>query len=599
MQSVIIEANRLLQAGQAEQTLARLAPLLTGQAPVDALMLAGMAARSLGRLEAAEGHFARAVQGAPNNPDIANIHANALSALGRHKDAVAAFDRLLSKHPSHLDAHCNRALALIEAGEFAAAVTACDAMLRTHKDNARILSIRATAKQRLHALESALADMEWAVALDPKRALGHANIGKLYLTMAEAESAVAHLSQAAALGLNSTDLACDWASALLINGDVAGARTLFEKVLAHQPDHAIANRDLARLLIEFVGDPDPFAHYQRRAERERDHQPAWAAWLAALTQNSRWAELDAAAAAALRQFPDWAEAQLCAATAEGWLRSPTNAVSRLRDVISRMPDASQYAALPLPFLLMAGDPAAVEPIVQQVTAASPYDQTTWAYQATAWRMLGDEREFWLCDYERFVAPICLGELSNPPREQADYAQWLADLLYTLHIGKAEPGDQSLRGGTQTPGALFDRRHPVLKQFRSDVLNAARLIQKDWSDAPDHPFLSRRSDAMRFSGSWSVRLARGGHHVAHSHANGWISSAFYARLPDLAPDHGPHEGCIQFGAPPEAMGLNLPPRRIVQPEEGLLVLFPSYMWHGTVPFHSGDVRMTAAFDIVPE
>ena len=593
-----MEANRLLQTGQAAQALTRLAPLLAGQPSVDALMLAGMAARSLGQLEAAEGHFARAVLAAPNNPDIANIHANALSAIGRHKDAVAAFDRFLAKHPLHLDGHCNRALALIEAEEFAAAIIACDAFLKSKGDNARILSIRATAKQRLHELESALADMERAVALDPKRALSHANIGKLYLTMAESDSAVAHLSQAAALGLNTTDLACDWASALLMNGDVDGARTLFEKVLAHQPDHAIANRDLARLLIEFIGDPDPFAHYRRWAERERDHRPAWAAWLNALTQNSRWVEPDTAAAAALKRFPDWAEAQLCAATAEGWLRSPAHAVGRLRDIIGLMPDAGQYAALPLPFLLMAGDPAEVEPIVSQVTAASPYDQTTWAYQATAWRMLDDEREFWLCDYEKFVQPIRVGELSDPPRGQADYARWLANVLDTLHIGKAEPGDQSLRGGTQTPGALFDRRHPVLKQFRADVLSAARRMQADWPDAPEHPFLSRRSETMRFAGSWSVRLARGGHHVAHSHANGWISSAFYARLPKLALDHGPHEGCIQFGAPPEAMGLNLPPRRIVQPEEGLLVLFPSYMWHGTVPFHSGDVRMTAAFDIVP-
>jgi hypothetical protein len=29
-----------------------------------------------------------------------------------------------------------------------------------------------------------------------------------------------------------------------------------------------------------------------------------------------------------------------------------------------------------------------------------------------------------------------------------------------------------------------------------------------------------------------------------------------------------------------------------------VLFPSYMWHGTVPFESFQSRITVAFDIVP-
>jgi hypothetical protein len=29
-----------------------------------------------------------------------------------------------------------------------------------------------------------------------------------------------------------------------------------------------------------------------------------------------------------------------------------------------------------------------------------------------------------------------------------------------------------------------------------------------------------------------------------------------------------------------------------------VLFPSFLWHGTVPFRRGERRLTAAFDVVP-
>jgi len=38
---------------------------------------------------------------------------------------------------------------------------------------------------------------------------------------------------------------------------------------------------------------------------------------------------------------------------------------------------------------------------------------------------------------------------------------------------------------------------------------------------------------------------------------------------------------------------------VRPELGQLVLFPSYFWHGTLPFHSEQPRLTVAFDVVPE
>jgi Putative 2OG-Fe(II) oxygenase len=37
---------------------------------------------------------------------------------------------------------------------------------------------------------------------------------------------------------------------------------------------------------------------------------------------------------------------------------------------------------------------------------------------------------------------------------------------------------------------------------------------------------------------------------------------------------------------------------VQPVLGRLVLFPSYMWHSTVPFRGPTPRTTIAFDVVP-
>jgi hypothetical protein len=36
---------------------------------------------------------------------------------------------------------------------------------------------------------------------------------------------------------------------------------------------------------------------------------------------------------------------------------------------------------------------------------------------------------------------------------------------------------------------------------------------------------------------------------------------------------------------------------VEPRVGMLVLFPSYMWHGTEVFE-GQERMSLSFDIVP-
>jgi hypothetical protein len=60
-----------------------------------------------------------------------------------------------------------------------------------------------------------------------------------------------------------------------------------------------------------------------------------------------------------------------------------------------------------------------------------------------------------------------------------------------------------------------------------------------------------------------------------------------------------EGVLTFGEPSMATTPALTAEYSVRPSVGLLVLFPSYFWHGTVPFCSIQSRLTVAFDAVPE
>ncbi|WP_366080167.1 putative 2OG-Fe(II) oxygenase [Sphingomonas sp.] len=92
----------------------------------------------------------------------------------------------------------------------------------------------------------------------------------------------------------------------------------------------------------------------------------------------------------------------------------------------------------------------------------------------------------------------------------------------------------------------------------------------------------------------MRLFGGGHHSAHVHPHGWISSALYVALPDQLPGT---DGWLELGSPPSDLGLDLPPTQLVEPRPCRLVLFPSWLWHGTRPFGAGE-RLTIAFDVAP-
>jgi hypothetical protein len=87
-------------------------------------------------------------------------------------------------------------------------------------------------------------------------------------------------------------------------------------------------------------------------------------------------------------------------------------------------------------------------------------------------------------------------------------------------------------------------------------------------------------------------------VNHIHHEGWISSCYYVAVPEAVKDEGAKQGWIKFGEPALDVVLKTPIRRAIQPVPGKLVLFPSYMWHGTVPFRDAAARTTIAFDVVP-
>ncbi|HYD38075.1 MAG TPA: putative 2OG-Fe(II) oxygenase, partial [Allosphingosinicella sp.] len=234
-------------------------------------------------------------------------------------------------------------------------------------------------------------------------------------------------------------------------------------------------------------------------------------------------------------------------------------------------------------LLRTGRPAEGAALAETMTA-TPAALFFWPYLSIAWRMLDDERWHWLEGDERLVGVY---DLDLPALDG------LAARLRTLHRTTHQPLEQSVRGGTQTQGNLFSRVEPEIRALRSAVVEAVeRHLAQLPPPEPDHPQLRLpRGRRVRFNGSWSVRLAEGGHHANHIHPAGWFSSALYVALPD-APEPA---GWLTLGVPQAELGIDLPPMRRVEPKPARLVLFPSTLWHGTVPFDAGE-RLTVAFDV---
>jgi len=312
-------------------------------------------------------------------------------------------------------------------------------------------------------------------------------------------------------------------------------------------------------------------------------------WLAQFdlhTKGEAFGELDAAIAAARKQ--GLAENLLLpyAAVAAAEL-GRTDEADRL---FARWTDGSERIWR-IRHLLRSGRADDALPLIDAELAGERASHA-WPYASLAWRLTSDARSRWLEGEETLVRVFDLAP-SLPPLGE------LADSLRAVHVAKGSFIDQSVRGGTQTDGPLFSRVAPEIQQMRAAVVAAVEeYIAGLPAIDPRHPLLGLRRDrAVRFAGSWSVRLRDAGYHVSHVHPQGWISSALYVALPDANRGADPHAGWLALGAPPAGLAPAPIEPHYVEPRPGRLVLFPSWMWHGTVPFGEGE-RLTVAFDVAP-
>ena len=87
-------------------------------------------------------------------------------------------------------------------------------------------------------------------------------------------------------------------------------------------------------------------------------------------------------------------------------------------------------------------------------------------------------------------------------------------------------------------------------------------------------------------------------MPHLHPDAWLSGVYYVQVPAVVAGGEDHAGWLEFGEPSPDFPLAVTPpeRRLVRPEEGLLVLFPGYFYHHTVPFEGEGRRISIAFDV---
>ena len=500
---------------------------------------------------------------AARTPDSAAAMTEAVAHLraGRRPEAVAICEQVLAREPDHPDAlHMLGGMALQEGNcERAVALIGRAAELDPGRA-ARFLDL-AAAQSGLGDLEAAAESFERVLALQPDHLLSLDSLGQIRQR----------------------------------RGDFAAAAECYRRALAVEPGRASLHKGLGESL-RALGQADAAAESYRRALAiEPDDKPVLLQLGFLERGRGRLAEaLDCFRRAVALDPKDGATFNLIGIVhAE---RGEVEAAgTAYRQAIALRPDLVGAHANLARLHIAEGEAAAALDAAEAALRIDPCLSGPLGDKGLALHELDRTAESEaLFDYDRFVRTRRLA----PPQGYQDMSAFNAVLAEAVrHHPTLVPETETLatRGGMQTR-EIFDGSEPIdsLKRLISTAVD-------DYIAAlpfdPAHPFTAKRQPGYRMTG-WGVVLGNRGHQEAHMHDSAWISGVYYVALPPaVAEALDDRSGWLEFGRCNDIFKLAKPPRiHAVRPEEGLLVLFPSFCWHGTVPFESSASRISIAFDV---
>ncbi|MBQ1540796.1 hypothetical protein C5708_03610 [Caulobacter sp. CCUG 60055] len=446
--------------------------------------------------------------------------------------------------------------------------------------------------------EAALATNRRAIALYPNSGVAWHNLAATLGDMLQAAEAKAAVEKAFALKLDAPETWLVYARALHYLNDLDGADKAYAQVLKRRPAYFEAAEEHGRLRWMRTGDVEAALRPLDAAARAGGPTALIALAKARLLQAGDRADRRRVVLEdALRRTPG--DLLLLIGLAQLALDEgrEDEGVVLARQAEARAPSDVSVKVLLTSLLLAQGRAREAFDTIVQAVRLEPANQAACGWLATAARAVGDPAARWLYDYDRFVRPYDI----ETPEGWPDLDAYLADLatsLRRIHGFSFHPPEQTLRGGGQTMVDLRTLDDPAVQAFFKAIDAPIRAYMAAVGTGREHPLTQKNTGRYRIAGSWSVLLRPNGFHVDHFHPKGWLSSAFYVEVPQAALDGGAREGWIRFGQPPSKITPRQGPEHYVKPKPGRLVLFPSYMWHGTEPFTTEESRLTMAFDVAP-
>ena len=244
------------------------------------------------------------------------------------------------------------------------------------------------------------------------------------------------------------------------------------------------------------------------------------------------------------------------------------------------------------------DPKNALILINKFLEINPADTTALAYKTIALRGVNkfDETNA-LINFPKLVKKIYSQNIIKEDIFEFNKKFRNSLLLDPRRRAEENQSGWAIRGGSVIRRLFTDLNNPFISQFHKMLSQAIENYIKDLPIDSEHPFLRKQIGQVSIDNCWVNFLKPGDFQANHIHNNGWLSGVYYLDEPKVEKNKS-NAGWIEFNR----SGNNLPhfggekEIKSIKPEVGMFILFPSYVWHGTIPYSADYTRGSISFDI---
>ena len=477
---------------------------------------------------------------------------------GQLAQAESLAKSLISKHANTFILHHILSLALDGQQKFAESVISYKNALKLQPNTPDLWFNLGIAQTHIQQLDDAAASYKKAIQIKPDFFEAFGNLGTVLQAQGKLNAAIESYQKGSKINPQDARAYFNLGTALRDNGALNDAINSYKKAIALFANYTDAHNNLGETLRD-SGDMDAAVKsYQAALLLNPSHAQANYNMAEFLVLAKQFAQAIPYFEAS--QLDDWQEKCLyCLYKAEDF-----EAFKTRRDALIATLPANQHCS---PFLATLSTHYSIN-----FKSADPYQ--------------------FCANGLDFVYHQSLPELTS--------GSLLKELLHDIHTADiAERKQGRLTNGQQSAGNLFKRNESSFQSLAALIKQQFLAYKQHFADA-DCALIQAFPDELEFTSSWYVKMQQGGHLNAHIHEIGWISGAVYLAMPPTnglegAFEYGTHGDDYPILAPQNALSF---PTAQIMPKVGDIVLFPSSLFHRTIPFNSVDSRICIAFDLKP-